>query len=153
MVLTHQTSYAQDKLSWLDEYTGEMQIGSDTYHYNFYSVESNDCKLKFEELVTDKKGKTEARSWILYLSDLNPSAISFKAKGKSINISMETQQSQKFISYFEEGELDADFSHCYKYGSTTTILVAEIASKGIKLTPEEATLCCLGIYEDTGNLT
>ncbi len=53
----------------------------------------------------------------------------------------------------EEGELDAHFRHCYKYGSTTTILVVEIARRGIKLTPEEATLLCLGIYEDTGNLT
>lgn len=53
----------------------------------------------------------------------------------------------------EEGEIRADFSHCYRYGSTTTILIEEIAKRGIELTPEEATLLCLGIYEDTGNLT
>jgi len=53
----------------------------------------------------------------------------------------------------EEGEVKADFSYCFRYGSTTTILVMEIAKRNIELTPEEATLLCLGIYEDTGNLT
>lgn len=107
MVLNLQPAHAQDNISWLDDFTDEMQIGSDTYQYNFTRVEENDCKMKFEELVTDKKGSTESRSWIFYLSDMNPSALSFKAKGKSINISMETQRSQKFITYYEEGELDA----------------------------------------------
>ncbi|MEN8229253.1 MAG: hypothetical protein ABFS38_13930 [Bacteroidota bacterium] len=101
-----QPLHAQDNLSWLDDYTGDMQIGSETYQYNFTNVEGNDCKLKFEEVVTNKKGAAEARSWIFYLSDIDPSAISFKAKGKSIGISMETHQSQKFITYYEEGELD-----------------------------------------------
>jgi len=105
-VLSFQPLHAQDKLSWLDDYTAEMQIGSETYRYNFTNVEGNDCKLKFEEVVTDKKGATEAHSWIFYLSDIDPSAISFKAKGKSIAISMATHQSQKFISYYEEGEID-----------------------------------------------
>ncbi|MCK5137735.1 MAG: hypothetical protein KAR19_18260 [Bacteroidales bacterium] len=105
-VLSFQPVHAQDKLSWLDDYTGDMQIGSETYRYNFTNIEGNDCKLKFEELVTDKKGSTETHSWIFYLSDIDPSAISFKAKGKSITISMETHQSQKFISYYEEGEID-----------------------------------------------
>ena len=67
IVLSFQSALAQDKLSWLDEYIGEMLIGSDTYQYNFANVEGNDCKLKFEELVTDKKGATEVYSWIFYL--------------------------------------------------------------------------------------
>ena len=53
MVLTLQTAHAQDKISWLDDYTGEIQIGNETYQYNFSTVEDNNCKLKFEELVTD----------------------------------------------------------------------------------------------------
>ena len=77
-LLCLQPAQAQDKLSWLDDFTGEMQIGSDTYQYNFTRVEENDCKMKFEELVTDKKGSTESRFWIFYLSDMNPSALSFK---------------------------------------------------------------------------
>ncbi len=105
-VLSFQPLQAQDKLSWLDDYTSDIQIGNESYRYNFTNVEGDDCKLTFEELHTNKKGSTVARSWIFYLSDIDPSAISFKAKGKSINLSIETYRSQKFISYYEEGELD-----------------------------------------------
>ncbi len=38
-------------------------------------------------------------------------------------------------------------------GATTTVLVDEIRKRGIKLTPFEATLLLIGIYEDTGCLT
>ncbi len=106
MVTSLQSVHAQNQISWLDDYTGEMLIGSDTYSYNFTHVEGNDCKFKFEEELTNKKGSTEVHSWIFYLSDIDPSAISFKARGKSIGISMETHQSRKFISYYEDGELD-----------------------------------------------
>lgn len=37
-------------------------------------------------------------------------------------------------------------------GATTTLLVEKIQARGLVLTPEEATLLLLGIYEDTGNL-
>ena len=38
-------------------------------------------------------------------------------------------------------------------GATTTILVEAIQDRGIRLTPIQATLLLLGIYEDTGSLT
>lgn len=38
-------------------------------------------------------------------------------------------------------------------GATTTILVEMLRDRGISLSPEEATLLLLGIYEDTGSLT
>ncbi|MCS7282978.1 MAG: CBS domain-containing protein [Anaerolineae bacterium] len=38
-------------------------------------------------------------------------------------------------------------------GATTTLLVEEIARRGLTLSPVEATLLLLGIYEDTGNLS
>ena len=37
------------------------------------------------------------------------------------------------------------------YGSATSMLVEEIKNKGIDITPSEATLLALGIYEDTGS--
>src|SRR3990170_4301288 len=40
----------------------------------------------------------------------------------------------------------------HPYCATTTILVHIIKEKGIELTPEEATVLMLGIYEDTGSL-
>lgn len=39
------------------------------------------------------------------------------------------------------------------YGSTTAILCEILKARNIRLTPEEATVLMLGIYEDTGNLT
>lgn len=38
-------------------------------------------------------------------------------------------------------------------GATTTLLVERLAERGLALSPEEATLLLLGVYEDTGNLT
>ena len=38
-------------------------------------------------------------------------------------------------------------------GSTVTILAEILQEKGINITPDEATIMCLGIYEDTGSFT
>jgi tRNA nucleotidyltransferase (CCA-adding enzyme) len=38
-------------------------------------------------------------------------------------------------------------------GSTTTILTEIIKEKGIPITPDDATILCLGIHEDTGSFT
>jgi len=45
--------------------------------------------------------------------------------------------------------------HCWfePVGATTTILVEQIMARGIRVTPIEATLLMLGIYEDTGSLS
>ena len=66
---------AQDQLSWLNDYTDEMAIGNDTCRYSFSTVDGDDCKVKFKELLTDQKGSTDTRSWIFYLSDIDPLAL------------------------------------------------------------------------------
>ena len=38
-------------------------------------------------------------------------------------------------------------------GATTTLLVERLKTQGVSLSPEEATLLLLGVYEDTGTLT
>lgn len=40
-----------------------------------------------------------------------------------------------------------------QYGSTTSIMCRILQNKNIEITPDEATVLMLGIYEDTGNLT
>ena len=40
-----------------------------------------------------------------------------------------------------------------KTGSTTALLVGILMEKGISLSPDEATILCLGIHEDTGSFT
>ena len=52
-----------------------------------------------------------------------------------------------------EGDLRGGESVVKRYGATTTILIERIQERGLPVTPLEATIFLLGIYEDTGNLT
>lgn len=49
--------------------------------------------------------------------------------------------------------VEGDENNIKHYGSTVTILVKKIREKKIPITPLEATLFALGIYEETGSLT
>ena len=51
------------------------------------------------------------------------------------------------------GDIDRSGGEIRECGSSTTILARILMEKGIEVTPVEATLMMLGIYEDTGNLT
>ncbi|NPV28584.1 MAG: CBS domain-containing protein [Firmicutes bacterium] len=51
------------------------------------------------------------------------------------------------------GDLKAAFSCIEPIGAATTILVELLKKRGLPVDPLEATLFCLGIYEDTGSLT
>ncbi len=50
-------------------------------------------------------------------------------------------------------DLNPSVSHIESRGANITILLKEIANRQIPLTPIQATLFLLGLYEDTGNLT
>jgi tRNA nucleotidyltransferase (CCA-adding enzyme) len=50
-------------------------------------------------------------------------------------------------------DIKADYEISKRVGATVTILVNLIKKKKIKITPLEATIMALGIYEDTGSLT
>ncbi|MEZ6852218.1 DHH family phosphoesterase [Halodesulfovibrio aestuarii] len=52
-----------------------------------------------------------------------------------------------------EDDLPATLSIVKPWGSTTTIITLMIKEKGLSITPEEATLLGLGIYEDTGSFS
>lgn len=52
-----------------------------------------------------------------------------------------------------EGDLPGVEDRSAETGATTSILVHEIRSRGIQLTPLEASVMLLGIHEDTGSLT
>ncbi len=95
---------AQDNVSWLSDFTGDVVNGSSTLSYTFTKVDGNDCKLKIGEKETDKKGNVSQTDWVFYLSDLDPSALSFKPSGKVINISLNIKNGQKFVSVSEDGE-------------------------------------------------
>lgn len=52
-----------------------------------------------------------------------------------------------------EYDIKAEHDLFKRVGATTTILTQIIKRRGIKITPLEATIMALGIYEDTGSLT
>ncbi|MFQ5866511.1 MAG: DHHA1 domain-containing protein [bacterium] len=52
-----------------------------------------------------------------------------------------------------KGDLSGTVDMEGDYGATTTILVEFIKKRRIKISPQEATLLALGIYEDTGSFT
>ncbi len=51
------------------------------------------------------------------------------------------------------GDIRGDTEVVKPYGSNTTLLVELLAEKGISISPGEATLFSIGIYEDTGSFT
>jgi len=52
----------------------------------------------------------------------------------------------------EEGDLKGELEIIEPVGATATLLAELVKSKNVKLTPMEATMLALGIYEETGNL-
>ncbi len=101
---------AQESISWLEDYTADVSDGSNTYNYSFSIVDDNDCKIKIIEKKTSKKGKVTTQSFIFYLNDVNPSALSFKTSGNNAVVTIEIKQSQKFILKYNEGELSGYIS-------------------------------------------
>ncbi len=52
-----------------------------------------------------------------------------------------------------EGDIETDQKHISETGATITLLVREIQKQKKMITPIQATLFLMGLYEDTGNLT
>ena len=52
----------------------------------------------------------------------------------------------------QEGDIAGSITEVQPTGATTTIIVEKIIAAGIDITPFEATILALGIYEDTGSL-
>jgi hypothetical protein len=99
-------SSAQEAVSWLSEYTSDINAGSYTYKYNYSTVDNKACKLKIEELKTDKKANTITKSTIFYLSDLDATKLTYKPSGTSIIVTLATKVSQKFIGAYSPSGLE-----------------------------------------------
>ncbi|MEJ2097549.1 MAG: CBS domain-containing protein, partial [Deltaproteobacteria bacterium] len=52
-----------------------------------------------------------------------------------------------------DDDIQADLLVQEPIGATVTLLVGILKEKGIEISPDEATIMCLGIYEDTGSFT
>jgi tRNA nucleotidyltransferase (CCA-adding enzyme) len=53
----------------------------------------------------------------------------------------------------KDDDIHSDFEAYRQTGATATLLTEILKEKQIPLSPEEATIICLGIYEDTGSFT
>ncbi len=52
-----------------------------------------------------------------------------------------------------ENDIRGAVEFCKPVGATVTLMVEQIRKRRLRITPEEATILMLGIYEDTGSLT
>jgi tRNA nucleotidyltransferase (CCA-adding enzyme) len=52
-----------------------------------------------------------------------------------------------------ENDIKGSFEACESTGANVTILLEAIKERKIGITPDEATIMCLGLYEDTGSFT
>ncbi len=52
-----------------------------------------------------------------------------------------------------DGDIKGEYEVLHPTGATTTILAELIQAREISVSPDEATIMCLGIYEDTGSFT
>ena len=50
-------------------------------------------------------------------------------------------------------DIKGDFENIRTTGATVTLLTEALLERNIEITPDEATILCLGIYEDTGSFT
>jgi tRNA nucleotidyltransferase (CCA-adding enzyme) len=51
------------------------------------------------------------------------------------------------------GDLSGSYSHVEPMGATVTLMIEAIRERGLNLSPQEATMLALGLYEDTGAFT
>jgi tRNA nucleotidyltransferase (CCA-adding enzyme) len=52
-----------------------------------------------------------------------------------------------------DADIRGSFEVCDATGATVTLLVEAIRERPVDITPDEATIMCLGLYEDTGSFT
>jgi len=110
---------AQEPITWLSDYTGDIVISSTTYKYSFLSIDGNPCKIRIVEKKVDKKGVEVEKAYLFYLSDVDPASLKFKTSGSSVLVTMGISNSQKFITELENGEIDG-------YVSSVTLTMNDI---------------------------
>lgn len=97
---------SQNDITWLSDYTDEVNAGSYTYQYSFKTVEGNNCKINIEASKKNSKGSIDLQAYEFYLSDIDMNNISFKPTGKYISVFLKTKKDQDFIRYFEDNTFE-----------------------------------------------
>lgn len=105
------------------------------YRYEFQKLKNIEIDKITELIIVDTRSSTR----------LGPLSKCLKNKSVSIHIYDHHPQTP--------GDLQGDVEVIEDAGSTTAVFIQLFQEKEIDITPEEATIFCLGIYEDTGSLT
>ncbi len=105
------------------------------YRYEFIKLRNIDLAKVTQLIVVDTRSS----------SRLGPVTTCLKNKDIEIHIFDHHPKSP--------GDMSGDVEYLEDVGSTTTLFVHLFKDKDIEITEEEATIFCLGIYEDTGSLT
>ncbi len=105
------------------------------YRYDFHKVKNIDLTKITQLIIVDSRSSAR----------LGPLAKCLKNPKLSIHI-----YDHHPIS---PGDIKGDLEIIEDVGSTATLLSQILRDKGIGISAEEATIFCLGIYEDTGSLT
>ncbi len=105
------------------------------YRYEFQKLKNIDLATITQLIVVDTRTSTR----------LGPVAACLKNKGINIHIFDHHPKSP--------GDMTGDVEFIEDVGSTTTLFSKYFQDNNIEITEEEATIFCLGIYEDTGSLT
>jgi tRNA nucleotidyltransferase (CCA-adding enzyme) len=108
-------------------------ISSLVYLFNMVDVSAMDTLIIDRFVLVDTKQKTRLGVIQNYL------------EGKEIHIYDHHPASEQ--------DIKGDYECFRETGATTSILTEMIREKGVYLSPDEATILCLGIYEDTGSFT
>jgi len=136
LLINNSLVFSQDFASSLESFNTEIISGSYKTNYLFHFNQEKPAILVIEELITDKKGKTEKIHSKIHLSDLDPTALKFKTEGSFVVISMETRQAQKLIQVLRN---DVTFGFVQKV--TVKMNDINVARSFIDALKEEAQKC------------
>lgn len=113
-------------------------IESATYLFNFVAAKDIDPDTVRNVVLVDTRQYSRLEH-IRHILDAAPE------RGLTIHAYDHHPDSDEDVPY-SEGLVTA-------LGSTTTILIGLLRDRGVDLTPDEATILALGVYEDTGSFT
>jgi tRNA nucleotidyltransferase (CCA-adding enzyme) len=105
------------------------------YRYDFHKLKNIDLTKVTQLIIVDTRSSTR----------LGPIAKCLDNSNLSIHIYDHHPVSP--------GDLEGELEVIEDVGSTATLLTLLLKKKGLEISAEEATIFCLGIYEDTGSLT
>lgn len=105
------------------------------YSYDFLKIKDIDIKAVDTLILVDTKSSER----------IGPFAECLKNPGLKLHLYDHHIQNSD--------DLHGDFEVIEDFGSTTTLMVNILREKRINISPQEATILALGIYEDTGSLT